>query len=327
MDAIFEAYLAAQRRRRASPLTLKAVDHALRSAQRWLGAEGIEASELTLLGCEDYFDALLERGAISSVRRHLAYVRAAYRYAQRHDLIAYDPTADVKLPRLPDIEPATYSNDELRQIHAAIRSEREEVCFYLLAFTGLRLGEAAALTWASADLDHWQLRLIGKGGKFRLVPIHPALMDVLRERQAEAATETEPVIWTPQRRPLASGTLGTYVRALANRAEVDTAQPSHAFRRTVATVMYEAGVRTRVIERIMGWAPRQMHERHYLRVASDVMHQAILTLYADDPISDRQRQATELRPVATSAPGGGVGLDADATRLAELEQQLGLKAS
>jgi site-specific recombinase XerD len=150
MDEIFEAYLAAQRRRRASPLTLKAVEHALRSAQRWLDAEGVAAGELTLLGCEDYFDLLLDRGAVSTVRRHLAYVRAAYRYAVRHGLAEFDPTADVKLPRLPDIEPATYSNDELRQIHAAIRSEREEVCFHLLAFAGLRLGETAATGSAGA---------------------------------------------------------------------------------------------------------------------------------------------------------------------------------
>ena len=101
MDAIFEAYLDAQRRRRASPLTVKAVDHALRGAQRWLDAEGIRAGELTLLQCEEYFDVLLDRGAVSTVRRHLAYVRAAYRYAVRHDLAAFDPTADVKLPRLP----------------------------------------------------------------------------------------------------------------------------------------------------------------------------------------------------------------------------------
>lgn len=324
MDEIFEAYLAAQRRRRASPLTVKAVDHAFRSAQRWLDREGITASELTLLQCEEYFDHLLSVQAIASVRRHLAYLRAAYRYAQRHDLIDRDPTAEVKLPRLPDTEPATYSTDELRQIAAAIRSEREETAFYLFAFAGLRLGETAALTWANVDLDHWQLRLIGKGGKFRLVPLHPVLVHLLRERAQPAE---EPVIWTLQHRPLAAGTLGTTIRTLIDRADVQTAQPSHAFRRTVATEMYEAGVRTRVIERIMGWAPRQMHERHYLRVASDVMHQAILTLYHDHPISDRHREAVELRPVAPAAADGSGGLDADAARLAELEHQLGLKAS
>jgi hypothetical protein len=66
MDAIFEAYLAAQGRRRASPLTLRAVQHALNAAQSWLDAKGIRASELTLLKCEDYFDALLDRGASRS---------------------------------------------------------------------------------------------------------------------------------------------------------------------------------------------------------------------------------------------------------------------
>src|SRR5581483_4349642 len=202
--------------------------------------EGIQAGELTLLRCEEYFDWLLDRGAISTARRHLAYVRAAYRYGVRHQLAEFDPTADVKLPRLPDHEPATYSNDELRQIHAAIRSEREDVAFHLLAFAGLRLGETAALTWANVDLGHWQLRLIGKGGKFRLVPLHPVLLELLRERRQ---ADGEPVIWTPQRRPLASRTLGTAIRQLVDRADVHTAQPSHAFRRTVATVMYEAGIR------------------------------------------------------------------------------------
>lgn len=68
-------------------------------------------------------------------------------------------------------------------------------------------------------------------------------------------------------RRLASNSLGRVVRALVDRAGVEAKLPSHAFWGTVATVMYEQGVRTRVIERIMGWSPRQMHERHYLRVA------------------------------------------------------------
>ncbi|MGH2715307.1 MAG: tyrosine-type recombinase/integrase [Thermoleophilaceae bacterium] len=186
MDAIFEAYLAAQRRRRSSPLTIKAATHALRATQRWLDGHKIAAAELSLLECEEYFDELLERGAVSTVRRHLAYVRAAYRYGVRHELVARDPTADVKLPWLPDIEPATYSNEELRAIHAAIRCEREEIAFFLFAFAGLRLGEVAGLGWEQVDFERWQIRLTGKGGKFRLVPLHPVLNEVLHEHRAAA---------------------------------------------------------------------------------------------------------------------------------------------
>ena len=327
MDAIFEAYLAAQRRRRSSPLTIKATTHALRATQRWLDKHGIAAAELTLLQCEEYFDELLDRQAVSTVRRHLAYVRAAYRYGVRHDLVASDPTADVKLPWLPDIEPATYSNEELKAIHAAIRSEREDVAFFLFAFAGLRLGEVAGLAWEHVDFEHWQIRLTGKGGKFRLVPLHPVLNEVLREHRATSRPEQEHVFLTADGTRLASRTLGRDVRQLVDRAAIDVASPCHAFRRTVATVMYEHGVRTRVIERIMGWSPRQMHERHYLRVADDAMHDAIQTLYREDPICERQQQT--LRPVVTPKPNAepAAWLSAEAARLDELEQRLGIRAS
>ena len=321
MDAIFEAYLAAQLRRRPSPLTLKAIRHALGQTQRWLDEHELIACELSLLECEEYFDCLLERQAVSTVRRHLAYVRAAYRYAVRHELVDRDPTADVRLPRLPDHDPATYSNEQLRQLHAAIRCEREEVVFFLFAFAGLRLGEVAALEWRQVEFERWQIRLAGKGGKLRLVPLHPALTELLREQRASSGSR-EQVLRTINGQRLAANTLGRSVRAIVDRAGVEVEQPSHAFRRTVATVMYEHGVRARVIERIMGWAPRQMYERHYLRVADHAMHQAIRGLYRDDPICERQRRS--LQPVAVPMVEAepAAWLAAETAKLERLEQQL-----
>jgi integrase len=325
MDAIFEAYLAAQRRRRCSPLTLKAIRHALGQTQRWLDEHDLAAGELTLLGCEEYFDELLERQAVSTVRRQLAYVRAAYRYAQRHELVERDPTADVRLPRLPDHDPAIYSNMELRSIHAAIRCEREQLVFFLFAFAGLRLGEVAALEWRQVEFERWQIRLAGKGGKLRLVPLHPALTDVLREHQLVSGHQ-ERVIGSVSAQRLAANTLGRSVRELVDRAGVEVDSPSHAFRRTVATVMYENGVRARVIERIMGWAPRQMYERHYLRVADEQMHDAIRGLYRDDPICQRQQQTLQPRTLQARAAEPVQWLAAETARLELLEQQLQSRA-
>jgi hypothetical protein len=90
--------------------------------------------------------------------------------------------------------------------------------------------------------------------------------------------------------------------------------------------MYEQGVRTRVIERIMGWAPRQMHERHYLRVASEQMHAAILTLYRDDPICDRQAHALRLQTVDAREPQQSGWLERETAQLAALERRLGTGA-
>ena len=324
MDPIFEAYLAAQRRRRSSTLTTKATAHALGSAQRWLDEHEIAAPQLSLLECEEYFDELLERGALATVRRHLAYVRAAYRYGVRHDLVERDPTADVRLPWLADLEPATYTTDELKAIHAAIRGEREQVAFFLLAFAGLRLGETAGLAWARVDFKNAQIRLTGKGGKFRLIPLHPVLDEVLHEHKQRARPGDQHVLTTLSGHQLAAATLGRAVRALTDRAEVEVDAPAHAFRRTVATLMYEKGVRTRVIERIMGWAPRRMHERHYLRVADQPMRDAIQTLYQDDPICDRQAQALQLTSDPEPQAGSPGWLVDEAARLERLEHRLGL---
>jgi site-specific recombinase XerD len=326
VDAIFEAYLAAQRRRRRSALTIKATTHALRAAQRWLDENGTPAGELTLIACEEYFDQLLERGAVATVQRHLAYLRAAYQYGVRHELVARDPTADVKLPRLPDLEPATYANEQLRDIHAAIRSERDELAFYLFAFAGLRLGELAALTWRQVDLEHSQLKLTGKGGKFRLVPLHPVLNDILVERQQNGHRGGEHLIRAAEKDCLAAATLGRAVRALVDRAGISVDSPSHAFRRTVATVMYEHGVRTRVIERIMGWAPRTMHERHYLRVCDEPMREAILTLYREDPVCDLQREIPRRSASPKPSTEPAAWLTDERTRLEQLERELGLRA-
>jgi integrase len=325
MDAIFEAYIAAQRRRRPSPLTVKAIRHALGQTQRWLDLHDIAAGELTLLECEEYFDELLERQAVSTVRRHLAYVRAAYRYAVRHELVERDPTADVRLPRLPDHDPATYSNEQLRQVHAAIRNEREELVFFLFAFAGLRLGEVAGLEWRQVELEHWQLRLAGKGGKLRLVPLHPAVTELLREQRARSGRR-EQVLGRINGQRLAANTLGGSVRAIVDRAGVEVEQPSHAFRRTVATVMYENGVRARVIERIMGWAPRQMYERHYLRVADAAMHEAIRGLYADDPICERQQRSLQPVALAAATHEPPAWLAAEPAKLERLDQRLAGRA-
>jgi hypothetical protein len=43
--------------------------------------------------------------------------------------------------------------------------------------------------------------------------------------------------------------------------------------------MHEHGVRTIVIDKIMGWAPRTTRDRHYIRIATRAMRDAILTLY------------------------------------------------
>jgi hypothetical protein len=78
-----------------------------------------------------------------------------------------------------------------------------------------------------------------------------------------------------------------------------------------------------VIERIMGWAPRLMHERHYLRVADESMRQAILTLYHDEPVCDHQHEPA----VGAPRPQPLIDLSLEIAVLEQLERRHALNRS
>lgn len=126
-------------------------------------------------------------------------------------------------------------------------------------------------------LEDETIRVLGKGGKLRLVPIHPALGEVLSD-MSKRAQRTEFVI--PARG--ANGVAVETIQAMSRRLH-PTYTP-HDYRRTVATSLRRNGVDTGVIDRIMGWAPRSVFRRFYDNVADAELKRAILRLYADDPI-------------------------------------------
>jgi hypothetical protein len=79
--------------------------------------------------------------------------------------------------------------------------------------------------------------------------------------------------------------LNQRVENMLRRAGVDGGnRPAHKFRKTVQTVLYEAGVRTDVIDKMLGWAPSSVRQRYYSRVRDQAMYEAILRLYVSDPI-------------------------------------------
>jgi site-specific recombinase XerD len=325
LDPIFEGYLDALRRRRRARHTIRANIGALAALDSWLREHRIPAEQFSLLDCEHYFDSLVEKWSVATVRQHLVAVRAAYSYAVRHEFVERDPTADVRLPRLPDIEPETYTSEQLRAILAAVRTEREELLFHLFAFAGLRLGEAANLNWEQIETDNRQIKLIGKGGKLRLVSIHPVLQQIVDEQRPRAHPDQRKVIPSHNhRRGLCASSCGREVRALVDRAGVPVDGASHAFRKTVATEMHEQGVRNAVIDKIMGWAPRTVRDRHYLRIADNTMHHAIQTLYRNDPITSRQGPPSDVASDPAPELDLAAQLQHDVRRLEEIGQELRL---
>lgn len=282
MSLVFEQYTDRLRRKRRSPHTLSAFATASTRLDRFLRAQGISADSVTYPVLEEYFDNLALELQPSSAETHLKFIRAAYNYAVQRGTLRQNPALDIEIPRGPDTEPKIIPTECLRTIRERIIFNRDWVFFHLLAYTGMRRAEIRGLVYddGSADrsvvkLEEQTIRVIGKGGKLRLVPIHPALGEVL---VAEDQTPGRFVVHSDGKQGVAVQTIQDMTKRLS---PVFT---PHDYRRTVATSLARNGVADRVIDRIMGWSKREIRDRYYVNVAPEELHRGILRLYADDPV-------------------------------------------
>ena len=215
-----------------------------------------------------------------TVRLHFENLQAAYGYAVRRKLLPASPCETVKLPREPDKEPRILESHELRHILGNCITAKQELLITTLMYTGMRRNEVRLLKWE--DISPTSIRVVaGKGDKLRHVPMHPSLgellmpfADVARERGVE-------YVFPGRNGPMDSTSL-YHILEKVRGAVLCT---MHDFRRTVATSLAENEVPEGIIDRIMGWAPRTVGRRYYIRRADASMHEAILKLYANDPVS------------------------------------------
>jgi integrase len=145
-----------------------------------------------------------------------------------------------------------------------------------MAYTGMRRVEISRLTWADVNFAGNTIRILGKGGKLRNIPIHPALGEVLI---SSPPVPGQAVLRGRGGKPLSVTSLDRMMRELSSTARM------HDFRRTAASSLYANGVRSDTIDRILGWAPREVRSRYYVKIADEELQSAILQLHLNDPIS------------------------------------------
>jgi integrase/recombinase XerC len=275
-DPLLLAYIDRGQRLKRSPHTMKQHRQTARRYQRWLDELGLGAERVESWQVQEFFEEMTDL-APGTVRSHLRRLRSAYRYAVKRGVLDRDPTFDVELPRVPDEEPRIIETHELRAMKREIQGDQAWAQFHLLAFTGLRRCEAIRLQWEDLDFKTQTLTVTrGKGGKLRKVPIHPQLAEALRSLSGE---RVGPVI-RPKRAARWIGT-DTWTEILRSYTETYTA---HDFRRTLASSLAVNGVNDALIDRILGWAPRTVGRRYYIKIAGPELQRAILRAYADDPI-------------------------------------------
>jgi integrase len=193
---------------------------------------------------------LAERGlAPASVRRHFAPLRAMLATAYEDGLLTRNPAQGLRVivPGERARRPKRLTPEQTRQLLAAMPAEHADLA-YLMAATGLRIGEALALTWRDLDRDDvgrpvLHVRRSKTEAGLRVVPLSPETARRLTRRRAEVehATEDAPMFASAFGTPIDAHNFRRRVfRSAAQAAGVPWATP-HTLRHGMASLMAERG--------------------------------------------------------------------------------------
>jgi integrase/recombinase XerC/integrase/recombinase XerD len=203
--------------------------------------------------------------APATIARKLAALRALFASQREHGALPQNPAELVSSPRRPSPLPRVLSVREatmlLESIPAAGALEiRDRALFELAYACGLRAEELVTLETADLDHDGEQLRVQGKGGKTRLLPVGEAAMAALRlylararpELSASSARREEDALFLSKTgRPLGTSDVRRRLRTWAGRS-VQTSP--HALRHSFATHLLDGGADLRSIQELLGHA-------------------------------------------------------------------------
>lgn len=266
-------------KRQKSEHTEDAYRRDLASWLGWCAANQVDPLKAWTAHVQFWLTALADQGEAGTTRaRRLGAVSSWYRWLVRHQFAAANPAhleSSERPPRTPRRAPAL-SDDQVAALFAAADADsvRAAAIVHLLLYTGIRVGEMIAANVADVGLDrgHPVLHVLGKGGKRRVVPLVPPVLDRLDAYLSArpdptgelvpvghaGAGTSRPLIATASGKRIDRKAVRLLLRRLARKADLPEALVSrlspHAARATYATASLDDGVPVRDVQYALGHA-------------------------------------------------------------------------
>ena len=232
----------------------------------WCTSQDLEPPDVTTRVLRRYAQVLGARDVVpATVARKLAALRALYRTLREHGAVAQNPADLVPAPKRPQKLPRVLKADEVAVLLDRIPATtpldvRDRALFEVAYACGLRAEELVNLDLASVDFDAEELRVEGKGGKTRIVPVGEAAMRAVaryveRARPTLAADRAETALFLSKSgRRLSTSDVRRRLRVWTRRAALQGGVHPHALRHSFATHLLDGGADLRTIQELLGHA-------------------------------------------------------------------------
>ncbi|EPA0511158.1 site-specific tyrosine recombinase XerD [Vibrio alginolyticus] len=259
----------------------------------WMEKHRYRLDFISLSGLQEYQSHLVDLDYKQTSRaRMLSAIRRLFQYLHREKVRADDPSVLLVSPKLPQRLPKDISEEQVDALLEAPDPNdpielRDKAMLELLYATGLRVTELVSLTMENVSLRQGVVRVTGKGGKERLVPMGENAVDwietfIQQGRPALLGDTSSDIVFPSKRaRQMTRQTFWHRIKYYALIAGIDTDQLSpHVLRHAFATHLLNYGADLRVVQMLLGHSDlsttqiythvaterlKQIHSQHHPR--------------------------------------------------------------
>jgi len=275
--------------RNASAHTVRAYDSDLSQLVAHVARDrGIKRAEVTPAHLDrdairNFLASLYKTGRTrASAARKLAAIRTFLKYLRREELIDDDPGTLVATPKREVRMPAHLSEKEMDTLLTAPDASlplgrRDRAILELFYASGLRLSELVGIDADDVDLASRRVRVLGKGGKERIVPFNQSTTRAVREylkdrhdlmnaatgdRRRTGSRRGDPLFVNYRGGRLTVRSVDRLVRRYVAATSARTGISPHALRHSFATHLLQRGADLRAIQELLGHARLSTTQRY-----------------------------------------------------------------
>ncbi|MBK5276418.1 MAG: tyrosine recombinase XerC [Desulfuromonadales bacterium] len=260
--AVFCRYLDTERN--VSPHTLAAYRSDLEQLTAFVTREtgtAARVADVDHLLLRRYLAQLGKHSRKSSIGRKLAAIRSFFRFLVRSGYVEKNPAELIATPKKENRLPFHLDIDQVTTLVEGPQDDdpyalRDRAILELLYSCGLRVSELTGLAIGDLDLSSGMVRVLGKGGKERIVPVGSRAVEAVRAYLAARGelAGIGPLFLNTRDQRINRRSVARIVDAYVLRIAAFKRISPHVLRHTFATHMLEGGADLRAIQELLGHA-------------------------------------------------------------------------
>lgn len=220
----------------------------------------IEIAKIEEIHVREFIGRLYTKNSKSSISRKLTSIRSFIEFVIREGTIAKNSAKLVPIPKGEKRTPAFLTVDEVfllveKPDDNEVLGLRDRAILELLYSSGLRVSELSGIKISDTDLTSCFVKVLGKGGAERIVPIGSKAVDAIKhflEKRTELTPKADHLFINSRGGRLSVRSIARIVKKYAHLSGIPKNVSPHVLRHTFATHLLGSGADLRAIQEMLG---------------------------------------------------------------------------